>query len=179
MMLALKKRTALFALIAVSMLLVTSVPTFAQSPTETFAYNMTFDHDGLTTVVILYDSGFIGSGTSWVAIPKNFTETMVSPVKGQMTSMMRAPYRMSGGAYVHSFYDNLTFSYTSGDEPFSMRATFNMSNGAMIVEPNGFFFSPQIGTPSSARVKVRLVFPDGVESLSEIEPNPIRIDSVG
>jgi hypothetical protein len=179
MMLALKKRSTLFALIAVCMLLVTSVQVLAQSPTETFTYDMTFDHDGLTTVEILYDSGFIGSGTSWVAIPKNFTETVVSPVKGKITSMIRVPYRVGGSGYVHSFYDNLTFSYASSDEPFSMRATFNMSNGAMIVEPNGFFFSPQIGTPASARVKARLVFPDGVESLSEIEPNPIRIDSAG
>jgi hypothetical protein len=52
-----------------------------------------------------------------------------------------------------------------------------MTEGAMIVEPNGFFYSPQIAVPSSASIQAVLTFPDGVESLDEIQPTPVRVDT--
>jgi hypothetical protein len=177
MRLVLKKHAGLLVAIAVCLFLTSSVPALAQAPAETYAYNMTFDHDGFTTVEILYNSGLAGSGASWVAVPGNFTETAVTAVKGTVTSMTRVPYRVGGRA--HAFYDNLTFSYVSGDEPFSMRLRFNMTQGAMIVEPNGFFFSPQIGVPSYAKVGARLILPDGVEELNEVQPSPTLVDNVG
>jgi len=171
-------RMKLIALVVVGLFLATSVvPVLGQKPIERYTYNLTFDHDGFTTVEVLYDSGFVGSGASWVAVPKNFTETDILALKGTISSMMRVEYRPSGGGGAHPFYDNLTFSYSSGNEPFSMRLRFNMTYGAMIVEPSGFFFSPQIGVPSSASVQARLTFPDGVESLDEIQPAPERIES--
>lgn len=179
MMLVVKKRTGLFAAIAVYLFLVALVPAVAQSSGEMYRYNMTFDHNGLTTVEILYDSGFAGSGTSWVVVPKNFTETSVTALKGTITSMERVPYLVGGDAHVHPFYDNLTFSYDSLNEPFSMSAEFDIPYGAMIVEPNGFFYSPQIGVPASATVEATLTFPDGVESVDEAQPAPVRVDSPG
>jgi hypothetical protein len=173
-------RTRLVAVIAVCLFLVTSiVPVLGQEPVQKYTYNMTFDHDGLTTVEVLYDSGFVGPGSSWIAVPKNFTETTVVALKGTITSMTRVPYRSGEEGLVHPFYDNLTFSYTSGSDPFSMDLRFNMTNGAMIVEPNGFFYSPQIGVPSSAKVQAKLTFPDGIESLDEVQPAPAQVETYG
>jgi hypothetical protein len=171
-------RTRLLAAVVICIFLVIIiVPVLAQEPTAKYTYNMTFDHDGFTTVDILYDSGTVGPGVSWVAIPKNFTETTMLAHTGTITSVRRVAYRSGGEGGAHPFYDNLTFSYTSSDGPFSMRLHFNMTRGAMIVEPNGFFYSPQIGVPSSASVRAVLTFPDGVESLNEIQPTPVRVDT--
>ncbi len=177
MMTIAKKRTGLFVIIVICLSLAASAQALAQQPREAYAYDMTFDRDGFTTVEILYNSGFAGSGTSWVAIPRNFTQTAVMELKGRITSMTRMPYLVGGPA--HPFYDNLTFSYVSGNEPFSMRLRFNMTQGAMIVEPNGFFFSPQIGVPPSARIGARLILPDGVTSLNEVQPAPTSVDQLG
>jgi hypothetical protein len=177
MRLILKKRAGLLVAIAVCLFVTSSAPALAQAPSETYSYNMTFDHDGFTTVEVLYNSGLAGSGASWVAVPGNFTETAVTAVKGTVTSIARVPYRMADRA--HPFYDNLTFSYISQNEPFSMRLRFNMTNGAMIVEPNGFFFSPQIGVPPSAAVEAELILPDGVENLSDVQPAPTQVQRLG
>jgi hypothetical protein len=172
------KRTRLLAAVGICIFLVIIiVPVLAQEPSPKYTYNMTFDHDGFTTVDILYDSGTAGPGVSWVAIPKNFTETTLLALKGAITSDRRVTYQSGGTGGAHPFYDNLTFSYVSSDGPFSMRLRFNMTGGAMIVEPNGFFYSPQIGVPSSASVRAVLTFPDGVESLNEIQPTPVRVDT--
>ena len=177
MRLVLKKHAGLLVAIAVCLFVTSSAHALAQAPSDTYAYNMTFDHDGFTTVEVLYNSGLAGSGASWVAVPGNFTETAVTAVKGTVTAIARVPYLMGGRA--HSFYDNLTFSYVSENEPFSMRLRFNMTNGAMIVEPDGFFFSPQIGVPPSAKVGVTLILPDGVTELNEVQPSPTLVDNVG
>jgi hypothetical protein len=174
-------RTRLLAAVVICIFLaIVIVPVLAQEPSPKYTYDMAFDHDGFTIVDILYDSGAVGSGVSWVAIPKNFTETTMLALKGTITSVRRMAYQSGNGGGAHPFYDNLTFSYTSSNEPFSMRLRFNMtggSSGAMIVEPNGFFYSPQIGVPSSASVRAVLTFPDGVESLNEIQPTPLRVDT--
>src|SRR3972149_3035787 len=141
---------------ALSLILITAclfmtssaVPVLAQGAAETYMYKMTFDQDGLTTVEILFNSGFAGSGTSWVAVPKNFTDTSVQPMKGTVVSMTGQGYLLGEGGQPHQFYDNLTFSYTSSNEPFSMRLLYSMSYDETIVVPIGFFFAPQIGVPS-------------------------------
>jgi hypothetical protein len=178
MMLFRGNRTRVFAAVAIcTFLAIVIAPVLAQESTAKYTYDMTFDHDGFTTVDILYDSGTLGSGASWVAIPKNFTETTMLALKGTTTSFRLVAYQPEDGGGVNPFYDNLTFSYTSSDGPFSMRLRFNMTEGAMIVEPNGFFYSPQIAVPSSASVQAVLTFPDGVESLDEIQPTPVRFDT--
>jgi hypothetical protein len=180
-MMFLTTRTRLVAATVICLFLAASIlPVLAQKPVEEYTYNMTFDHDGLTNVEVLYDSGFIGSGTSWIVVPKtSFAETGVMPLTGKITSTKRIVYRSGAEGSANPFYDNLTFSYTSKNEPFSMRLNFNMTNMAMIVEPNGFFYSPQIGVPSSATVQAKLTFPDGVETLDEIEPAPVRVETSG
>jgi hypothetical protein len=178
MMLIARNRTRLVAAVVVSLFLATFIiPVLAQEPIAKYTYNMAFDHDGFTTIDILYDSGFVGSGTSWVAVPKNFNETTMLALKGTITSVKHVIYQSGETGGAHPFYDNLTFSYTSNNEPFSTRLGFNMTGGAMIVEPNGFFYSPQIGVPSSASVRAVLSFPDGVEGLDEIQPTPVRVDT--
>lgn len=178
MMFGARNRALLLILIVVCLFLMSSaVPARAQVAPDTYAYDLAFDRDGFTTVGILFNSGFVGSGTSWVVVPKNFTDTSVQPLRGSIVSMMREPYRLGDGGQPHQFYDNLTFSYTSVNEPFSMRLRYNMTYGAVIVEPNGLFYSPQIGVPLSTTVQATLTFPDGVESLDEVQPAPMQIGS--
>jgi len=180
MMVTVKKRTDLFAIAAVCLFLVaTAAPALGQESRPTYIYDMSFDRSGFTTVEVTYNSGLAGSGSSWVAVPGNFTETVAETLKGATTSMKRVPYRVGQDGTVHPFYDNLTFSYVSPDEPFSMRITYNMTQGAMIVEPNGFFYSPQIGVPTSARVEATLTLPDGVETLDEAAPTPTQVERLG
>jgi hypothetical protein len=160
--------------------MVSILPVLAQNPVEKYTYNMTFDNDGLTNVEVLYDSGFIGSGASWIAVPKtSFAETGVMPLTGTIISTRRLAYLSTVEGSANPFYDNLTFSYTSSKESFSMRLSFNLTDMAMIVEPNGFFYSPLIGVPSSAAVQAKLTFPDGVDALDEIQPTPVRVDTSG
>jgi len=172
-------RTRLYAVFVIFLFIASATPTTAQESSPKYSYNMSFDKDGFTTVEIVYDSGFPSSGSSWVAVPKNFTNTIVTALKGTISSLTRLPYRTSEGQTVHPFYDNMTFSYSSGDAPFSMRILFNMTYGAMIVEPNGFFYSPQIAVPRSARVETRLTLPEGVEDLNEAVPTPTRVERLG
>ena len=175
------RRASLIAIIMVCLFLDASiVPAMGQAPVQSYTYNMTFDHDGLTMVEVLYDSGFVGSGSSWIAVPKNLiAETTVVALKGVISSVVRLPYLTGQEPLAHPFYDNLTFTYASDSDPFSMDLRFNMTNGAMIVEPNGFFYSPQIGVPSSAKVQAKLTFPDGVESLDEVQPAPTKVETNG
>lgn len=178
MMLAFKKPMALLAIIA--LLLSTSLASAsAQEPSPTYSYNMTFDKNGFTTIEIVYDSGLSGAGSSWVVVPKNSTSEIAITTQGTVTSMTRAPYRVGEDRATHPFYDNLTFTYDSQGEPFSMRIMFNMTEGAMIVEPNGFFYSPQIAVPSTGRVQATLTLPDGVNDLTEVVPTPTRVERFG
>jgi hypothetical protein len=140
---------------------------------------MSFDKEGFTTVDVRYHSGFAGEGASWIAVPGNFTETTVTPLTGTLTSIARLPYRLGGSGGAHPFYDNLTFTYDSPDEPFTMRISYNMSNGAIIVEPNGFFFSPQIGVPPTASASASVTFPVGVDLITEASPTPVQTDDSG
>jgi hypothetical protein len=179
MVLALKKRMLLFVVMALLLFFTSSASASAQPSSPTYVYNMAFDKDGFTTVEILYDGGVAGSGSSWVAIPKNFTSTVVTALKGTITSMTRQPYRPGQDQTVHPFYDNLTFSYNSAGAPFSARILLNMTSGAMIVEPNGFFYSPQIGVPGSAKLEARLTLPDGVKNLNEAVPTPSLVRRLG
>jgi len=177
MTLDLRKRIGIFVVIMTLLVLLASVPAWAQAPTETYTYDMSFDRNGFTTVEVIYNSGVAGSGASWVAVPKNFTETALKALRGSIVSTVRTGYRV--GAQFHAFYDNLTFSYASVGVPFSMSLRFNMTNGAMIVEPNGFFFSPQIGVSPSAKVSARLILPDGVKELNEVQPAPTEVEQTG
>jgi hypothetical protein len=177
MTLDLRKRIGIFVVIMTLLVLLASVPAWAQAPTETYTYDMSFDRNGFTTVEVIYNSGVAGSGASWVAVPKNFTETALKALRGSIVSTVRTGYRV--GAQFHAFYDNLTFSYASVGAPFSMSLRFNMTNGAMIVEPNGFFFSPQIGVSPSAKVSARLILPDGVKELNEVQPAPTQVEQTG
>lgn len=174
-----KTRVLLLAAIEISMMLLTLASGSAQLSGPTYSYNMTFNRDGLTTVDILYNSGLSGPGSSWVAVPKTPTQTTATPMNGNITSTARIPYSIDGGRSVHAFYDNLTFSYDSRDAPFSMHILFNMTYGAMIVEPNGFFYSPQIGVSPSARAQAKLILPDGVVALRDAAPTPAQVGKVG
>ena len=175
MRIALKKRAVLLAMVSICLFALYSPLARAQPSSPSYSYDMSFDSDGVTTVEIRYNGGAPGSGSSWVAVPKNFTRT-VTPLAGEITSLAYLQYRVGGEQGTNLFYDNMTFSYSSGNAPFSMRVSFNLTDGAMIVEPNGLFYSPLIGVPQSATVEAKLTLPEGVTDVRDAEPTPASVD---
>jgi len=178
MRIALKKLALLLATVVICLFALYSPLARAQPSSPSYSYNMSFNSDGVTAVEIRYDGGAPGSGSSWVAVPKNFTR-IVTPLAGEITSLAYLQYRVGGDQGTNVFYDNMTFSYSSGNVPFSMRVSFNFTDGAMIVEPNGLFYSPLIGVPQSATVEANLMLPEGVTDVRDAEPTPVSVDDSG
>ena len=98
------------------------------------------------------------SGTTWLLVPK-FRSYNVSVLSGSM----RDERLVRNTSYY--FYSNLTFSYDPGTE---VEISWSYRFGALIVEPNGAFFSTQIafnpGDDAVVQVKLPYRFvPQGIE----------------
>jgi len=57
------------------------------------------------------------------------------------------------------FYEALFFSFKSHGGEFEINIKYNHSLAAMIIEPNGIFFSPQIGFEKGNKVKITVILP--------------------
>jgi len=120
----------------------------------TYHYRFVVDEDGFTRVKIRYES-LAGEGASWVFIPK-FTPWINRTLSGCITGWrIIDTEELTGEEYY--FYRILAFTFKSEGE-FSFEIEFNMTVGAVIIEPRGIFFSPQIGFRSGefGEAEVRL-----------------------
>jgi len=178
MKMTLRKQAVLLMMIAVCLYPLSLPLVQAQPSSSAYTYNMSFDSSGSTSVEILFNSGVVGSGSSWLAIPKNFSKT-VTALAGTITSLTYGQYSTGGDGGGNLFYDNMTFSYSTNDAPFSMRITFNFTDGAMIVEPYGLFYSPLMSAPRSAKTEAKLTLPEGITDVRDVEPAPARVDDFG
>ncbi len=178
MKMALRKQAVMLMMIAVCLYPLSLPLVQAQPSSAAYAYNMSFDNSGSTAVEISFNSGVVGSGSSWLAIPKNFSKT-VTALTGTITSLTYDQYKAGGDGGGNLFYDNMTFSYSANDAPFSMRVTFNFTDGAMMVEPYGLFYSPLMSAPRSAKTEARLTLPEGITDVRDVEPAPARVDDFG
>ncbi len=125
-------------------------------PVNSFSYNFTVDENGSATTKITFRSSS-GSGSSWVFVPK-FTEWTNRTVKGKVTEWSLDETETLANVS-HYFYQVLRFFFRSDDSGFEINVHFNVSTAAMIIEPNGIFFSPQIGIQQGNKLEASVAFP--------------------
>jgi len=126
------------------------------SPEEYFNYQFIVNDDGSTFVRIIYSSN-ADHGSSWVLVPK-FSEWINYTISGGIREWyLDEPEKYTGVPYY--FYEVLNFIFASNGSRFEMVIEFNFSTAAMIIEPNGIFYSPQIGFKRGSRFEASVIFP--------------------
>ncbi len=121
-----------------------------------YTYIYTVKESGWIDIVTRFNS--TGEGRTWILVPKfrdyNFT-VLSGSIKDKRLIRNTSYY----------FYSNLTFSYTPGT---NVEISWSYRFGALIVEPNGAFFSTQIAfsREDDATIVVKLptdFVPQGIE----------------
>lgn len=147
----------LFLLLIVAASVIANLPkATGESSSNSYNYKFTVNEEGFTLVDITFQSTE-GTGSSWVFVPK-FSPWNNVTLLGKITeSKLDETQNYVGEDYY--FYEVFEFSFSSG--PFQMRIQFNMTEGALIIEPRGIFFSPQIGfhTDSVGKSRAEVLFP--------------------
>ncbi|KPV65471.1 MAG: hypothetical protein AOA65_0075 [Candidatus Bathyarchaeota archaeon BA1] len=129
----------------------------ASSPTpDSYHYSFTVDEDGFTRAMVNFKS-FKERGSSWVFVPKfsNWSRPVVSSGHISKHEVVETESVVDTKYY---FYQVFRFWFVS-DKSFRMSVQFNMSVGALIIEPRGMFFSPQIGFQEGSRGEAEVFFP--------------------
>jgi len=125
-----------------------------------FNYEFVVDSEGSTTVNIVYTTEE-ASGSSWVLVPK-FSDWANNTIMGTVTSwFLNDSENVAGGSFY--FYEVLFFSFTSDGAEFEMHFQYNVTTAAMIIEPDGIFYSPQIGFESGNSLEAVVDLPSGFE----------------
>ena len=130
------------------------------SPSSNYFYRFTVDREGFTTVEINFNSTDM-LGESWVFVPKfsswNHTETSGQIVQSGLVETNQV---INQDLY---FYQAFTFRYQSSGL-FNMTIKFDFHNGALIMEPRGIFYSPQIGFQPSSNGNAEVLFNDAFQT---------------
>ena len=122
----------------------------------TVEYLFKIDRNGLTFVDITYRTSQ-KEGSMWILVPR-FSQWINRTIRGVVTRWdLRDPYKLAG--FKNPFYDAFLFSFRSDNEGFEIKIRYNHSLAAMIIEPNGIFYSPQIGFQKGNRIKMSVVLP--------------------
>jgi len=130
-------------------------------PEGLYIYRIIVDDDGEATVIINYTSN-LASGSSWVFVPR-FQRWENETLHGRITEWnLGDPEDFVGIDYY--FYSVLNFTFEgedSGDSGniFEMIIRFNFTTAAIIIEPDGIFYSPQIGFEEQSRGEIEIYLP--------------------
>jgi len=149
----------------------------SQQYSGTYSYICDVDDDGITKITIIYESSR-SSGESWLLVPRNFTKYTIREISGRIkSSELKRAYTATGEEF--TFYDNYTFTYI-GSPVFKLEINYTMNNGALIVEPNCFFYSPQIYFSQRDAGIVYIYLPGNSRvSRSGVQPSPTDIGLEG
>jgi hypothetical protein len=140
------------------------------------------DENGFTNVNINFQSDE-EFGSTWVFVPK-FQEWTNHTIRGEVTSFSISETTNFTNTEF-SFYDVLSLTFSS-DPVFEINIQFNFSTAGMIIEPNGMFFSPQIGFESGSELKTEVKLPQGFSvnegevaafGITRILPNSVSSNS--
>ena len=133
-------------------------------------YDCVVGNDGSAKLSATFrDARAIGSGTFWMLVPKNQSEYMTTVISGEVDGNRTTPaYIPAGGAYV--FYSNLTVQYAG---PLVFNVKWNISNAALIVEPDALFFSPAIAFSPGTRTEFWVVLPSTMTQVTQISHMPV------
>ncbi len=150
--------TPLSLLLIIAASVIVNLPvTFGQFSSNSYDYKFTVNGDGFTTVEVTFQSAE-SSGSSWVVVPK-FSPWNNVTISGKITeSELEETQNYVGEDYY--FYQVLIFSYVSANS-FEMKIQFNMTDGALVIEPRGVFLSPLIGfhPESVGKSQAEILFP--------------------
>lgn len=126
------------------------------SPPSTYYYRFTVDEDGFTNVEINFYSTDTQTRESWVFVPKNSSWGSPDVTKGHIIQAEVVETEEVAGQS-HYFYQAFRFSYQA-DGFFNMTIRYGFNNGALIIEPRGIFYSPQIGFKSNSDGRAQVFF---------------------
>jgi len=131
---------------------------------DSYHYGFLVDKDGSALVRINYTSEK-RLGSSWVIVPK-FLQLTNHTRNGRILNFTYSSTR--GRVDIdYYFYRVLDFSFQS-DGHFEMTLQFNFTSAAMMIEPNGVFFSPQIGFKSDSVGSAEVIFPSNFQTKSAV-----------
>lgn len=127
------------------------------SPDEYFRYEFIVDDDGFTLAKIHYVSVGFGGGSSWVFVPR-FSQWINITLHGRVYDwIIKEPEEYTGSQYY--FYRVLEFGFMHDGGRFEMLIEYNFSTAAIIIEPDGMFYSPQIGFETGCGFEAAVIFP--------------------
>ncbi len=133
------------------------------SPSSSYFYRFAVDREGFTTAEINFNSTDT-TGESWVFVPKDINSWNYSLAPGsrivqsELVPTSQVP-EFSQNLY---FYRAFRFQYQSTSF-FDMTIKFDFDNGALIIEPRGIFYSPQIGFQPSSNGNAEVLFNDAFQ----------------
>ncbi len=127
---------------------------------DSYSYRFLLDEDGYAQVTINYTSDK-RSGSSWVVVPK-FLQLSNSTRNGRILNFSYSPTGEKVNVEYY-FYRVLDFSFQS-EGHFELILKFNFTSGAMIVEPSGIFYSPQIGFKPDSIGTAEVIFPSSFQT---------------
>ncbi|MEM2771989.1 MAG: hypothetical protein QXQ92_06520 [Candidatus Nezhaarchaeales archaeon] len=123
-----------------------------------YLYSFDVDADGRMLVKILFHAE--GGGSSWLLVPKQgvFVNWTYTELRGSLTLKDLSEVKPEP----HYFYLNFSFGY-SPDEygVFELEISYGTSYGAFIIEPEGFFYSTQIGFDRGFDGRAEVLLPEG------------------
>jgi hypothetical protein len=159
----LKLRNFAFKFLHISLLIVATLAFTAGSfvihvkaaSSSSYYYQFTVNRQGFTDTEINFSS-VLAQGSSWVFVPRAPVEWNYTVTKGTIgpNDLVETDQVVQEKSF---FYQAFRFQYQAAGT-FNMTIRFGFDNGAMIIEPRGVFYSPQIGfkSDSSASAEVDL-----------------------
>ena len=132
------------------------------SPSSSYYYRFTIDREGFTTAEINFSTDT--TGESWVFVPKDLSNWNYSLAPGSqiVQSELVPTSQVPGFSQSLYFYRAFRFQYQSTGL-FNMTIKFDFDNGALIMEPRGIFYSPQIGFQPSSNGNAEVLFNDAFQ----------------
>jgi len=170
-----KLKILIIIILLVSLFTVSSVKSDSK-PFGEYKYIFKVNQDGVNNITIIYEAW--RNGDSWLLLPKNFTKYEIKVLDGEIIhEKLEKAYTSQGDEYV--FYSNYTFQYRANGK-FMMKITYTMKYGSIIVEPQCFFYSPQIYFKSEDRGVVEIHLPRNIKiGENKIIPPPAGIEEKG
>lgn len=154
------KRYALILLLLISL----PVPQIALAQGDSlYTYTYVVKEDGWIDISTRFESN--GSGISWVLVPK-FQKYSINISSGSIKD-----YKIINETSYY-FYSNFSFSYSPGTV---ININWSYRFGALIVEPNGAFFSTQIAFSRKDDALVLIKIP-GDYTIEGVEPRGYAIE---
>jgi len=138
-------------------LTVTVTMAIPASTSSSYFYKFVVDENGFTQITVDYTSSV--SGYSWVFVPNSTGwDWEVSSGVLLHTNIVETSRVIDLNEY---FYRAFNFSFKPLEDAFRMRIQFNMSTGALIIEPRGIFFSSLIGFKEGSSASAEVFLPEG------------------